>query len=354
MTSTHPVRPVRDPRAAAVVKALVDQGLVDPGRRDEAQSLVDRSLAGQASVSAPLTRRFAELAGYVGAAFVVAAAIIFFASQWPGLSEGQQVALLAGSTLVLAAAGLAVGLVGQGLAALRAGEDAVRRRLAGVLFTAAAVAAAGTVGLQVSTTADPSDTTAPMLAFGTMAVVSLLGYLLAPTVVGQAGAAFGVMLAAPTGTDKLGLADTVALGLVWLVIGVGWLALAERGVWREVATGRVIGCLLALVGAQSAVFVTEDRWVGYVALVGVAVGAFAVYVARPAWPYLATGVVAVTAVVPQVLLDWTDDELGPAGVLLATGVTLLVAALFGLRLRKEVVEAPEDREVQHDAEAPRR
>ena len=130
---------------------------------------------------------------------------------------------------MLAAAGLAVGLVGQGLAALRAGEDAVRRRLAGVLFTAAAVAAAGTVGLQVSTTADPSDTTAPMLAFGTMAVVSLLGYLLAPTVVGQAGAAFGVMLAAPTGTDKLGLADTVALGLVWLVIGVGG--------WRSPSAG---------------------------------------------------------------------------------------------------------------------
>ena len=97
---------------------------------------------------------------------------------------------------------------------------------------------------------------------------------------------------------------------------------------------------------------TEDRWVGYVALVGVAVGAFAVYVARPAWPYLATGVVAVTAVVPQVLLDWTDDELGPAGVLLATGVTLLVAALFGLRLRKEVVEAPEDRRPARRGGAP--
>ena len=58
-----------------------------------------------------------------------------------------------------------------------------------------------------------------------------------------------------------------------------------------------------------------------------AVAAFLVYVARTAWPYLATGVAALTLVVPQALLEWTDNALGPAGVLLVTGVTLILAGL---------------------------
>jgi len=49
-------------------------------------------------------------------------------------------------------------------------------------------------------------------------------------------------------------------------------------------------------------------------------------------------VVAVTLAVPQALLDWAGDSLGPAGLLLAAGLTLLVTSLLGLRLRQEVTE----------------
>jgi hypothetical protein len=48
--------------------------------------------------------------------------------------------------------------------------------------------------------------------------------------------------------------------------------------------------------------------------------------------------VAVTIAVPEALSDWFEGALGAAGVLLATGVTLLLAALAGLRLRQEVTE----------------
>ena len=72
------------------------------------------------------------------------------------------------------------------------------------------------------------------------------------------------------------------------------------------------------------------------ALALVAAAAFAVYVVRPAWPYLALGVVAVTLVVPEALLDWTDNDLGPAGAMLVTGMTLLAASLLGFRLRRDV------------------
>ncbi|HWL97180.1 MAG TPA: hypothetical protein VNP20_07520, partial [Nocardioidaceae bacterium] len=55
-------------------------------------------------------------------------------------------------------------------------------------------------------------------------------------------------------------------------------------------------------------------------------------------PYLGAAVAALTLAVPEALLDWTDGSLGPVGVLLVSGVTLLVAGLLGLRLRKEVGE----------------
>jgi hypothetical protein len=57
--------------------------------------------------------------------------------------------------------------------------------------------------------------------------------------------------------------------------------------------------------------------------------------ARPAWAYLATGVIALTLAVPEALTDWAQGSLGSAGVLLATGVTLLAASVGGLRLRRE-------------------
>jgi hypothetical protein len=171
-------------------------------------------------------------------------------------------------------------------------------------------------------------------------VLALLGYAVAPSTVGQAGAAVAAFVAIPAAVDLVGVADdSVAMGLAVLALGLLWLALAEAGAWHEVESGRVLAGVLAVLGAQLPVF-GDQSWVGYVATAAVGVGAFGGYVVRPAWPYLATGVVALTLAVPEALTDWTEGSLGPAGVLLATGVTLLVAALLGLRLRQEIPGRP--------------
>lgn len=338
--TTH-IKTVRDTRTPHLVSALVDEGLVDPARRDDALALVDRVLGAQTTAT-PLKRRFAEVAGYIGGAFVVSAAGLFFAAQWDDLSSNQQVGLLAGIALLLAVAGLVLSVAaGAGLPAVRAGGDPVRRRLTGALLTGAAVSAAGAVGLTVDEVLSGTDPTAGLLAFTTLALLSLAGYLVAPTVVGQLGVAVGTATALPLAFDEVGDVTAVGIGLSILGAGVVWLLATERGLWREVASARVIGSGLVLLGAQVAAFDNDTgHWVGYLALAIVAAAAFAVYVARPAWPYLAAGVIAVTLVVPEALLDWTDNALGPAGVLLATGVALLAASLLGFRLRKEVTEAP--------------
>jgi hypothetical protein len=330
---------VRDSRTAPLVSALVDACLLDPGRRDEAMSVVERVLGSQSTATASLRKRLAELAGYVGAAFVVSAAAIFVFSQWDDLSRSQQVVLLGAIAVLLAAAGLAIGLVTPGgIAEVRRGEEPVRRRLSGVLLTGASGSSASAVGLWMDQAVPNHETQVGLAGFGTLTLLSLLGYVVAPTLVGQLAVAVGAVALVSVVVDEL-QGDSVAAGVSILGVGVLWLLATERCLWREVASARVIGCGLVLVGAQIPVFGSEEtRWVAYVATALVAAAALAVYVARPAWPYLAAGVIAVTLVVPEVLIDWTDNALGPAGGLLTVGVTLLVTSLLGFRLRKEISE----------------
>jgi hypothetical protein len=324
-----------------VVDGLVDAGLLDPARRGEADTVV-RDALGSTAAPSPLTgslrRRMAEIAGYVGGAFVVGAAVLFFSATWTDLTLGVQVGLMLGTAAVLVAAALALAAAARDRGGLIAEHEAVRRRLASVLMTGAAGCAAFGVGLLLQDRMDDGSlavTLAALVGLG----VSLGGYLLAPTTVGQLGIVVPALVAIPAFLDSLDTESSSPLPAagLFLLLGVAWLALAERGVWREVLPARVIGCVVAVFGAQLPVF-DDPAWVGYVATAVVGAVAFWLYVVRRAWPYLATGVVAVTIAVPEALSDWFEGALGAAGVLLATGVTLLLAALAGLRLRKEVAE----------------
>lgn len=341
-TSTTPRR-AHDKRVLPVVSALEGHGLVDPSRHDEAVAVVDQALGGQVIAATTLRRRLAELAGYVGGALVVAAGALFAADQWMNLSVVQQVGLLAGIAVLLFAAGVTVGVTGGGLATLRAGTQPVRQRLASVLFTAGAVAAAAAVVVWLIDVIEQRGTEmeeGTLIGMGgafTLIVVAAVGYLLAPTLLGQAAVAVGAGYAIPFTLDTVGDLDPLPLGMMFLAVGLVWLALAEKGLWQELLAGRIIGAVFVVVGAQIPVG-SDQAWIGYLVTLLVAAAGFAMYVARHAWPYLAVGVVGVTLAVPEALLDWTEGSLGTAGVLLVAGVTLLGASLLGLRLRKEVEE----------------
>jgi hypothetical protein len=325
------------PRAPEVVSRLVADGLVEPGRAGEARASVSAVLSGRAGTQTSLRGRLAEVSGYVGGALVVAAAVVFLSQEWASMSATARVATLAVIGVVLLGAAVVALRTGRavGSDAAGSGDRAVRRRLASALTCGAAAALGFAVAVAVDArTEDFSDV--PWLA-GTVAavVVAAGGYLLAHSALGQLALAAGALLVIQAGIEFTQARSELAYGLLVLALGLVWLALAELGIWRESYVGLATGCALVLLGAQLMAF-GETAWAGYLATGAVAAAAVVMYVRRRALPYLVTAVAGVTLVVPEALLDWTDGSLGPVGVLLVSGVTLLAAGLLGLRLRQEV------------------
>lgn len=319
-----------------VVSALEAQGLLDPARHEEAAGVLDAMAAGESPRALTLRRVLAEVAGYVGAAFVVAAVAVFVAPRWLDMALGTRLGLLAGTAVVLTAAGLVLVAGGGGPRRVRAPEGAVRRRLASVLLTGASVAGAAAVVVWLTDWAEQGASSRdPYIGFGgflTLAVLAAVGYAVAPTLVGQAAVAVGATLASISVWEVVDDTTSLEVGLTVLLLGAAWLVLAEARVWREQLPARLFGSVLMLAGAQIPL-ADHAAW-AYVITAAVGAVGFVLYAALRAWPYLALGVVAVTLAVPEALLDWTTGSLGTAVALLGAGVTLLVTSLVGLRLRR--------------------
>ncbi len=339
-----------------VVDALVVAGLVDPARRTEADAVVTRALHGEGRPTSSRSM-LVEIAGYVGGALVLAAFGLFLAQYWSDLSDAAQVVALAGITLVLAAAGVLVARIGGGYTEMRTGHDEVRRRLTSALLLAAAVAAGITVGRQVEVLQDGYSSW-PGFAGGLVAAVLALGvYAVAPSALVQLVLAGASTTAIFSGLDLVDLMNDSTLwsGLALVALGAAWVAAVELGVFAELVVGRAIGAGLLLFGAQMVLFDGDHNALSYAVTAVVAVLGFVAYLRTTSWPYLAAGVVGVTLVVPEAVIDWTEGSLGAGGAVLVAGLTLLGASLAGFRMRQEVTEEDDATPAtpDHEVSAPR-
>lgn len=181
----------------------------------------------------------------------------------------------------------------------------------------------------------------PAFAAGlTMAVLAFGAYRYVASALGQLAIVGALYVVTMTGWDLLRSdgSGTLWPGLTLVAIGAAWVLLAERHFWRETIGARAIGAATALFGAQFVVFEGDYNAVGYALMALVAGASFALYLRTVSMPYLVIGVVGITLVVPEAIIDWTGDSIGTAGAVLVAGLSLLGAALAGLRIRKEATE----------------
>jgi len=334
-------------RADEVVLALERASLLEPAQHDQAVRVVAAALGGDVrgdageDTATPLRRRLGEVATYVGIAFVLAAVAVFLAPRWLDLTWVGRVSLVAATAAVLAGVGWAIaGNVG-GFASLRRSRPPARLRLVSTLLTGAALAGAAAVGVayqhhvEVAGREMTDGSRVGLCVAVTLIVLAALAYASAPTLLGQAAVVGGAMFAVPFAVELwAGLDGSGYIGLGYLAVGVLWLALAERHLWRERTAARLVGAALLLLGSQLQLG-TGHGWVAYGLTFAVGVAGFLLYLTRRAWPYLVLGVAGVTLAVPEALLDWTDGTLGTAAALLGAGMAFLLSGLVALRIRRD-------------------
>jgi len=255
--------------------------------------------------STPMSRRIAEVVGYVGGALLLAGAALVVGTSWDSFSHAGRVWLLAGVTVVLIGAAVAL-----------------HNRVTGALLALGAL----TGGLAGAVAFD----THPALAGGLAALLlAVAGYaawpaVLALPVAGLAG-----------GSAVVGLADLAGYTPSWiggglLLIAVVWAVLVGFEVVRHRATGAGVAAALALIGAQ----VPEHTFIVYSTTFVVALVCFGCYLADRMPILLIGGVVGVTIAVPEAVWDWTHGTVnGPILVLIA-GAVLLAAGGLGLRVHR--------------------
>jgi hypothetical protein len=314
-------------------------------------NLVERGVLDQAqagSVLAELTalphpprprsprRLLGEIAGYLGASFVVGATLMFLHEQWDVLGRTGRLSMLAATAVLLFGSGLAVrwSAAPPGPYWWRQwrGDD-VRCRLSSTLLTGAAAAAGFATYAGLEKPAVDHAWFAASLAGLTVVVV---GYLLARSALGQLGMAVAAFTVYGTVLDLLDVENTGVLGLGALVLGAGWAVLAWQRLVAERRFAVAVAVTFALIGAQTLALGDSpaENYLGY-ALTALASGVcFTAYAWIREWIVLAGGVVGTTLVVPEFLHDVTDGSLNASGMLLVAGVTLLAGGLAGLRIRR--------------------
>lgn len=333
-------------RLRAALDRLVERRVLD--RSQAAAVVAEYTGLPTAQPAGGLRRLFGEIAGYVGASFVVGACLLYLGEQWEVLGRSGRFTILAGLAVVLFGAGLAV----RWSAATPGGwwrhppADDLRRRLASTLFTGAAAAAAFAAYVSLERTtfySEPYVDKAPFVASVTGLAVVTLGYLLARTALGQLGIAVAAFSAYATLLELLDVGNyAVALGVGTLALGAFWAVLTWRRLVAERRFGLAIAVTLALAGAQTVILDGNDsaNFLGYALTALVAAACFTAYAKIRDWVVLAGGVIGSTLVVPEVLYDVTDGSLGPSGVMLVAGITLLIGSLAGLRIRRAPAPEP--------------
>jgi len=334
-----------EPVLAAALERLIENGTLTREQADAVRTDFHADLrtglqsnAGRPSEQQPgeqqnnsWTPVLAEVGGYVGAAFVFAAAVALVGPGWDNFSQAGRIAVLAGPALLLliAAVVVAVALPG-GWSFRHAAPDqhtsAPVRRLIGALVLAAGGLLAGAAAVITHDTG--GDRWVPLVAL----IVWGVGYLLCrgvPLHLGTAAALACTVLTVfdPDFDDRFPVS-----GLLLVFAAAGWALLAKFRLVEEQALAIAVAGVMAFIGGE--IVATSDyEGLGYLLLGLLSVIGLAGYIRTRELSALGVGAGALAVVVPQAVIDYTEGSLGAAGGLLVSGLSVVAVSVLAARLR---------------------
>jgi hypothetical protein len=344
-----------EPVLAGSLQRLIDQGTLTREQADAVRTTFHANLESQANshptgpsqtggrdeASNSWTSILAEVGGYVGVAFVVAAAAALIGPNWDNFSQGGRVAILAvpGALLLLAAASVAMTFP----AGLRWAFSAARRSVQGHsaeidqavspalrrLIGALVLAGGALLGSAAAVIADSSsDVWIPEVVL----VVWGLGYLLFRGVPLHLGTAVALTWTVLTVFDQDSDRGFAAGGLVLVFAAAAWALLAIYRLIEEQALAIAVAGVMAFTGGEI-VATSSHEGVGYLLLGLLTVAGLVGYIRTRELSALGVGAATLAVLVPQAVIDYTEGSLGVAGGLLVSGLSVVAASVVAARLR---------------------
>ena len=307
----------------AALDALVHDGSLSAAQAD----LVRTQYQATEEPSDSRKSVLAEIAGYLGGAFVVIAVTIVTARQWEAFTELQRGILFGALAIALFALALFIGT-----------STAVKSRLAGLLFGLSAASTTGTLAI-----IDPNRD-APTIAFLAGTAIALLGYYFVQTFVGHVvlfGYIFitGIMALSDLMPDGAGMA--IYVGSYFLVLGGAWTFFTYRN-YVDRLLGYIFGGGTLFIATQ-VLFIDAEHWLAYLSMIAVAGTTAWLYLRVHAWPLVLTAVLTTTVGVGEFVAETLGGSLGSALGLFAAGAALVTSSLLALRNKREFSVEPEER-----------
>jgi len=262
----------------------------------------------------------AEIAGYLGGAFVVIAVTIVTARQWVAFTELQRGILFGALAIALFALGTYVGT-----------STAVKSRLAGLLFGLAAGSTTGTLAIL------DSNRDAPTIAFLAGTAIALIGYYIVQTFVGHVilfGYIFIAGIMALSDLIPDGSRMAIYVGTYFLVLGGAWTFISYRK-YLDTLLGYIFGGATLFIATQ-VLFIDAEHWLSYLAMAAVAGTTAWLYLRVHAWPLVLTAVLTTTVGVGEFVARTLGGSLGAALGLFAAGAALVTSSLLALRNKREI------------------
>jgi hypothetical protein len=297
-------------RLHEVLKTLVEEGSITP----EQSELVDsrfEALDGSDSRKSI----FAEIAAYLGGAFVVIAVLFIAGKFWGEAPRAVQTA---------AAAIVSIALLT--IAHLLGDSNAMRLRLTSVLSMGAAIAATGAGAFAADTNGAPWF---PFLTGTAVALYSFIRYRHEILHIGCYGFLF------ITGFMTIGRFygvepdQSAVYALWWVALGSVWFYLSfERKV--DQTLGYLISMATFFVASQF-LFATDHRVISYLIAVVAAPASAFIFLTDRKWPLLFGAVAITTVTTGEFVASTLGGSLGALIGLLAAGITLISTSMVAIR-----------------------